>query len=49
MIYRSVPHYRMRYILGATGEGRRRLCRSRMRELDSMDYIFIDSDETVRA
>ena len=49
MIYRSVPHHRVRYILGATGEGHRRLRRSPMRELDSMDYVFIDSDETVRA
>jgi len=49
MIYRSVPHDRIRYILGATSEGRRRLRRSPMRELDSMDYVFIDSDETVRA
>jgi len=49
MIYRSVPHHGIRYILGATGEGRRRLCRSPMRELDSMDYVFNDSDETVRA
>ena len=49
MIYRSVSHHGIRYILGATGEGRGRLGRSPMRELHSMDYIFIDSDETVRA
>jgi len=49
MIYRSVPHHRIRYILGAIGEGCRRLRRSPMRELDSMDYVFIASDETVRA
>jgi len=49
MIYRSVPYHRIGYILGATGEGRRRLCRSPMRELNSMDYVFIDSDETLRA
>jgi len=49
MIYRSVPHHRIRYILDATGEGRRRLGRSPMRELDSMDYVLIDSNETVRA
>jgi len=49
MIYRSVPHYRIRYILGATGEGRARLRPSPIRELDSRDYVFIDSDETIRA
>jgi len=49
MIYRSVPHDRIRYILDARGKGRRRLRRSPMRELNSMDYVFIDSDETVRA
>jgi len=46
MIYRSVSHHRIPYILGATGEGRRRLRRSPMRDLDSMDYVFINSDET---
>jgi len=49
VIYRSVPHHRIRYIVGPTGEGCRRLRRSPMRELDIMDYVFIDSDETVRA
>jgi len=49
MIYRSVPHHRIHYILGATGKGCRRLRSSRMRLLDSLDYVFIDSDETVRA
>jgi len=49
MIYISVPHHRIYYILSATGEGRRRLRRSSRRELDSMDYVFIDSDETGRA
>ena len=49
MTYRSVPHHRIGYILGATGEGRRRLRRSPMRELDSKDYVFINSDETVRS
>ena len=48
MIDRYVPLHRIRSVLGATGEGRSRLCRSPMRELDSMDYVFIDSDETVR-
>jgi len=49
MIYRSVPHHRIRNKLGATGEGRQRLRRFHMRELYSMDYVFIVSDETVRA
>jgi len=49
MIYRSVSYHGIHYILGATGEGHRRLRRSPMREMDSMDYVFIDSDETVRA
>jgi len=47
-ICRSVPHHQIDYILGATGDGCRRLGTSPMRELDSMDYVFIDSDETVR-
>ena len=49
MIYRSVPHHQIRYVLGATGEGRRRLPRSPMRELDSLGHVFIDCDKRVRA
>jgi len=49
MIYRSLAHHRMRYILGAKGEGGRRLRRTPMRELDSMDYVFLHSDETISA
>jgi len=49
MMYRSVPQDGIRYMLGAIREGRRRLPRSRMPELDRMDYVFIDSDEIVRA
>jgi len=37
MIYRSVAHHRLRYILGATGKGRRRSRRSPIQELDIMD------------
>ena len=48
IIYRSVPHHRICYILGAIGEGRRRLRRSPGQALDSLDCVFIDSDETVR-
>jgi len=47
-IYKFLPHYRIRYILGATGEGRRWLHRSPMHELDRMDYVVIDRNETVR-
>jgi len=49
MIYSSVPQHRIRYILGATGEGCRWLRRCPMQEWDSVDYVFIDRDETVRA
>ena len=49
MIYRSIQHHRIRYILGATGEGRRRLRRNPGGVLNNIDYIFIESDETVRA
>jgi len=49
MIYRSVSHNQICYILRATGKGQRRLRRSAMRELESMDYVIIDSDETVTA
>jgi len=48
MIYKLVPYHQIWDILGPTGEGCRRLGRSPSRELDSMDYVFIDSDETVR-
>jgi hypothetical protein len=49
MIYRSISHHRIRYILGATGEGRRRLRRTPGAVLNNIDYVFIESDETVRA
>ena len=49
MISRNVPNDRIRYILGATGEGRRRLCRVPSEQVSCIDYVFIDSDETVRA
>jgi len=49
MISRNVPNDRIRYILGATGEGRRRLRRVPSERLSCIDYVFIDSDETVRA
>jgi len=49
MISRNVPNDRIRYILGATGEGRRRLRRVPSEWVSCIDYVFIDSDETVRA
>jgi len=48
MISRNVPNNRIRYILGATGEGHRRLSRVLSEQLSCIDYVFIDSDETVR-
>ena len=41
MIYRCVPHHRVRYIIGATGEGRRRLLRAPNQLLFFIEYIFI--------
>jgi len=49
MISRNVPNDRIRYILGATGEGRRRLCRVPSERVSCIDYVFIESDEMVRA
>ena len=49
MIHRTVPHHRIRYILGATGAGRSRLSRHGDNPLSSFDYVFIKNDETVRA
>jgi len=49
MISRNVPYDRIGYILGATGEGRRRLRRLPSDSVSCIDYVFIDSDKTVRA
>jgi len=49
MILRNVPNDRIRSILGATGEGRRRLRRVPSERVSCIDYVFIDSDERVRA
>jgi len=49
MISRNVPNDRIRYIRGATGEGRRRLCRVLSQWVSCIDYVFIDSDEMVSA
>ena len=48
MIYRCVPHHRVRYIIGATGEGHRWLRRAPNQPLSFIEYIFIDCDEDVR-
>jgi len=49
IISRNVPNNRIRYILGATGQGGRRLRRVPSKRVSRIDYVFIDSDETVRA
>ena len=49
MIYRCIPHHRIRYIIGATGEGRRRLRTSPNKPLSYVEYMFIECDEDVRA
>jgi len=49
MISRNVRNDRIRYILGATGEGRRRLRRIPSERVHCIDYVFIESDETVKA
>ena len=48
MIYRWVSHHRVCYIIGATGEGRRRLRRAPNQPLSFIEYIFIECDEDVR-
>jgi len=49
MILKNVSSDRIRYLLGAIGEGRRRLRRVPSERVSCIDYVFIDSDETVRA
>ena len=49
MIQRTIQETRIRYILGATGKGRRQLRRSPMLPISWVEYVFIDSDETARA
>ena len=49
MIARSVPYDTIRYILGATGEGRQQLREDPALPISWVDYVFIDSDEGVRA
>jgi len=49
IISRTVPHRVIRYILGATGEGRQPLRLHSGAQLSYIDYIFIKNDENVRA
>jgi len=49
MISRNFPNNTLRYILGATGEDLSRLRRVPSEWLSCIDYVFIDSYETVRA
>jgi len=49
MISRNVPNDKIHYILGATGEGRQRFRRVLSERVSCIDYVFIDSDKTVRA
>jgi len=42
-------HNAIRYILGATGEGRLQLCLHPAFQLSYIDYMFIENDEGVRA
>jgi len=49
MISRNAPNDRIPYILGATGEGRRRLRRVPSERVCCIDNVFIDSGERVRA
>ena len=47
MIRRNVSGTRLRYILGATGEGCRKLRESLNLPISDQDYVFINSDEMV--
>ena len=49
MIARSVPYATIRYILGVTGEGRPQLLKDPALLISWVDYVFINSDEGVRA
>ena len=49
IISRTVPHNAIRYILGATGEGRQALRLHPGFQLSYIDYVFIENDQDVRA
>ena len=48
IISRTVPHNAVRYILGATGDGRQQLRLNPGFQLSYIDYVFIESDQDVR-
>jgi len=48
MIYRTVPHHQIRYILGTTGAGCLRLRGHGDQPLSSWDNVFIENDKLVR-
>ena len=49
MIRRCIRYDSIRYILGATSEGRRHLRNRPNARLFWINYVFIDNDEAVRA
>jgi len=49
IISRTVPANTIRYILGATGEGCKEMCLIPAFLLSSINYVFIENDEDVRA
>jgi len=49
IISRTVPHNAIRYILGATSEGRNEPCLHPSFPLSYINYVFIKNDEDVRA
>jgi len=49
MIYRKIQHRRIRYIIGATSDGRAKLCTSPNDLLTLVESIFIYNNEDVRA
>jgi len=49
IIARTVPHNAVRYILGATGDGRQELRMHPGFQFSYIDYVFIESDQDVRA
>ena len=48
-LFRELCHTMIRYILGASGEGRQQLRLHPGAQLYYIDYVFIENDEEVRA